>query len=274
MSNITLISLKNFFRSVLPPAITIRLMAFMHYQIGEPEIRILKSLVVPEKDSIDIGANKGLYSYFLSRLSRHVFAYEPNLELQEFLSKSVRSNVSLFAIALSNSEGKATLSVPIVDNCVADQLGTLKEQTLVERVKTFEVPTTRLDDRGHSNVGFIKIDVEGHEESVIEGAIELLTTVKPNLLIEIEQRHIDKDISQIFSKILALGYEGFFLLNGKLKTLDEFSKEKYQNRSNYVGLSSLGNTYVCNFIFKPKVTAQVEKKRKKHGMQKMIKSKL
>ena len=274
MSNITLISLKNFFRSVLPPAITIRLMAFMHYQIGEPEIRILKSLVVPEKDSIDIGANKGIYSYFLAGLSHHVFAYEPNLELKEFLSKSVCSNVSLFPIALSNKKGKATLSIPIVNNFVADQLGTLKEQAPVEEVRTFEVLTKRLDDQGHTNVGFVKIDVEGHEESVIEGATELLKTQRPNLLIEIEQRHIDKDISEIFSKILALGYEGFFLLNGKLKTLDEFSQKKYQNRSNYVGLSSLGNTYVCNFIFKPKVTAQVGERREKHGRQKMIKSKV
>jgi FkbM family methyltransferase len=38
-------------------------------------------------------------------------------------------------------------------------------------------------------VGFIKIDVEGHELAVINGATTLLTTQRPLLLIEIEARH-------------------------------------------------------------------------------------
>jgi protein-L-isoaspartate O-methyltransferase len=91
-------------------------MAAMNYRNGEPEIKLLKSLVDPKKNSIDIGANKGVYTYFLSRLSHHVFAYEPNPELAEFITKSVRSNVSVYSIALSNKEGEAILSVPLVDN--------------------------------------------------------------------------------------------------------------------------------------------------------------
>jgi FkbM family methyltransferase len=245
-------STKELVRKALPPSAVIHLMAAMHYRSGEPELRILKSLVDPKKNSIDIGANKGIYTYFMARLSRHVFAYEPNPELAEFITKSSRSNVSVYAIALSNRVGEATLSVPLVNNFLYDQLGSLEEKVVPQGSKTYQVPLKRLDDQGHTNVGFIKIDVEGHEEAAIDGARNLLTTQRPNLLIEIEQKHHrDRDISEIFAKILALNYEGFFLLDRKLESLDEFSPTKHQNIENYAGLSSLGKTYICNFIFKP-----------------------
>ncbi|MBE9191343.1 FkbM family methyltransferase [Gloeocapsopsis crepidinum LEGE 06123] len=247
-----LMFIKDMLRQILPPLIAIRLIATTNYKSGEPELKILKDLVDPNKNSIDVGANKGVYSYFLSQLSQHVFAYEPNPELATFLIKAIGSKVSVYPIALSNEEGTATLSVPIVDTFEYDQLGSLKHQDNSERMKTFTVPLKRLDDQGHTNVGFVKIDVEGHEEAAIDGAIDLLTKQRPTLMIEIEQKHhTDKDITEIFSKILALGYEGFFLLDGTLKSLNEFSKEKHQNIRNYNGLSSLGKTYVCNFIFKP-----------------------
>jgi len=246
-------STKELVRKVLPPSVIIHLMAAMNYQSGEPELKLLKSLVDPQKNSIDIGANKGVYTYFLSRLSHHVFAYEPNPELAKFVTKSVGSNVTFYSIALSDREGEAILSIPIVNNFLYDQLGTLETGVTDENGRSYQVPLKRLDDQNHTNIGFIKIDVEGHEESVIDGAYNLLITQRPNLLIEIEQKHHpDQDISKIFAKILALDYEGYFFINDQLKSLSEFSQEKHQDTKNYQGLHSLGKTYVCNFIFKPR----------------------
>lgn len=245
---------KELLRRVLPPSLTIRLIATTNYRSGEPELKLLKDLVNPAKNSIDIGANKGVYTYFLAQLSPQVFAYEPNPELAKFLTKASPVNVTVYPIALSNEAGTATLSIPIRDTFEYDQLGSLKQQEVAENMKTFAVPLKRLDDQGHTNIGFIKIDVEGHEEAVIHGAIELIQQQRPILMIEIEQKHHpDQDISDIFSKVLSLGYEGFFLLNGTLKSLHEFSKEKHQDTTQYQGLASLGKDYICNFIFKPKL---------------------
>jgi len=245
---------KDSLRRVLPPPIAIRLIAATNYKSGEPELKLLKDLVDPHKNSIDIGANKGVYTYYLSQLSRSVFAYEPNPDLAKFLSKASLSNVTVYSIALSNQTGAATLAIPLVDAFEYDQLGSLKLDTTSAKMKTFDVPLRRLDDQGHTNIGFIKIDVEGHEEAVIDGAIELITQQRPTLIVEIEQKHhTDKDIAEIFSKVLALGYEGFFLLDETLKSLNEFSKEEHQDIRNYTGLSSLGKTYICNFIFKPQI---------------------
>jgi hypothetical protein len=74
--NLTMMLGKQFLRRLLPPSVVIRLMSIMHYRKGEPELRILKSLVDPKKNSIDIGANKGVY-IFSTRLSRQVLPTNP-----------------------------------------------------------------------------------------------------------------------------------------------------------------------------------------------------
>ena len=51
---------------------------------------------------------------------------------------------------------------------------------------TCRVKTEKLDDLlMNSNVGFIKIDVEGHEKNVLMGALNLIKRNKPSLLVEI-----------------------------------------------------------------------------------------
>jgi len=57
---------------VLPAWLLIRLAALVHYFAGERELRLLRALVDPTKNSIDTGANKGIYTFFLGRISRHV----------------------------------------------------------------------------------------------------------------------------------------------------------------------------------------------------------
>jgi hypothetical protein len=59
-------------------------------------------------------------------------------------------------------------------------------------------------------VGLIKIDVEGHEFAVINGATQFLTTRQPLLLIEIEARHHQFPIATIFGRLEALGYRGYY----------------------------------------------------------------
>ena len=69
------------------------------------------------------------------------------------------------------------------------------------------------------------------------------------LEVEIEQRHLECDISEIFNTILELKYEGFFLIQGKLIKLNEFTYEKYQKPF----LNNVSSKeYVNNFIFIPK----------------------
>ena len=78
----------------------------------ETELRLLPVLVDPNRNSIDVGANRGTYTFFLARLSKQVFAYEPNPAMHQYLLGAVADNVSVSNAAISDRTGTATFHVP------------------------------------------------------------------------------------------------------------------------------------------------------------------
>jgi FkbM family methyltransferase len=213
----------------------------------EPEIRLLKQLVDPARTSVDVGANKGVYTYFLSRLSAHVFAYEPNPKFTPILTPVVGPKVTLFEAALSDRDGEATLTIPINRKGESNNAASLESGKFICEVKPITVAVRRLDRAGHPDVGFVKIDVEGHEEAVIRGAAGTLTDQRPTLLVEIETFHRKVDIRQTFALIGSFGYQGYMLLGGRLTSVDQFSAQEHQLGP----LQGSGGQYVKNFIFLP-----------------------
>jgi hypothetical protein len=97
------------------------------------------------------------------------------------------------------------------------------------RVKKVTVPTVRLDDEvGGRPVDLVKIDVEGHEMSVLRGASATLRKHLPVMLIEIEQRHLDCPITDVFAQIADLGYVLYFIDGPALRPIREFDLAKHQ----------------------------------------------
>jgi FkbM family methyltransferase len=175
----------------------------------------------------------GVHSYFLARWSRHVYSYEPNPELAAFLMRSVPRNVTVSTLALSNWTGTATLTVPLIRGLAADPYGTIAERqpdstNVAYATRCYPVSAAPLDAQDLPDVGFIKIDVEGHEFQVIEGARETIRRHHPVLLVEIEQRRSTGDIRDLFSLLEAFGYRGQFLLGSTLRPLAEFSIQHHQ----------------------------------------------
>ena len=236
---------------VLPPKLYYRVRAWRtwlrchHY--SEPEIRLLRLFVDPARNSVDVGANKGVYTYFLERLSRRVFAYEPNPKFSPILRPVVGPNVTLVEAALSDRTGEATLTIPIGPKGESNNAASLEEDKYDWETKELTVPVTRLDEAGHDDIGFVKIDVEGHEEAVVRGAARTLAQDRPTLLIEIETAHVNKDPRETFELVRSFGYEGYMYLDGKLKSIKAFSVERHQ-----IGpRSGQGGQYVKNFLFLP-----------------------
>ena len=110
----------------------------------------------------------------------------------------------------------------------------------------------RLDDYQIANVGFIKIDVEGHEEGVLAGAWETISRDRPALLIEIEERHNQGGIKRISDLLATVGYEGFFFQDGKQFPIEQFVEPIHQpadliwDKNKYVRRTF---PYVNNFLF-------------------------
>ncbi len=106
-----------------------------------------------------------------------------------------------------------------------------------------------LDDYAFENVCLVKIDVEGHELEVLKGGVQTLQRERPVILVEIEQRHHNLPISEVFAYLMAQDFAGFFLGSGKLVPLSEFSFETHQKPY----LKDVNNrAYVNNFLFLPR----------------------
>ena len=221
----------------------------------EPEIRILEFLAARGETVIDVGANVGLYITPLLRMGCRVVAFEANPAIAHELDLMYGSKIRVIHAAASNVSGTATMRVP--DEVVLGGLGTIEpENTLPEsHNRTFEVPTVTIDSLGLTDVALIKIDVEGHELAVLQGAEQLLRTQRPRLIIEAENRHRENAVASIFEFLGGLNYEGFMLVDGLLASIRTFDPARHQSVAE-ISVDALNHhqlqpSYVYNFVFLP-----------------------
>ncbi|MBS28603.1 MAG: hypothetical protein CL566_06720 [Alphaproteobacteria bacterium] len=233
--------------ALVPPSLYIRRLAAKELRKGERELRLLPFLVDRTKASIDVGANKGVYTYFLGRLTTKVHAFEPNPKIFRILNRSLPDNVSTYQVALSNQVGSADLLVPGSDGRFSNQGASLSQIKVQGPHQIVHVQAQTLDHYNFSNVGFIKIDVEGYEKEVLEGAQQTIEREKPVLLIEMEEKHTKEPIEQSIQFVLGMGYMGMFLEAERLRPITHFEPER-----NHRSANNTQDEYVFNFVFFPK----------------------
>lgn len=213
--------------------------------IREPELDLLPLIVPTDQHAVDIGANLGLYSYRLARICSRIDAYEPNAECRAVLAQYGHPAIHVHPVALSSAPGQAQLQIPSVGGRELAGHGSMAYTPQGDSHRVLLVPVETLDQQQLTNVGFIKIDVEGHELAVLQGGEATLQAQRPVLLIEIEQRHLSQPIGQVFAWILAHGYRGYYWLGGRLQPLSSFDVRTHQDAV------SGAQPYVNNFFFFP-----------------------
>ena len=230
---------------LVPPSLYIRYKAQKEWWRGEPEFRLLPLLVDRRRNAIDVGANKGTYTYALARLTKLVWAFEPNPKMFKILERGVPANVTAAMVALSNRSGQAELRVPRMrKGGFSNQGGSLSATKISANYRAVAVETRRLDDLDLEDIGFMKIDVEGFEAEVLEGARETIRRERPVMIIEIEERYTKVPIEIALQRVLDLGYVGMFLVHGTLRPLEQFDPIAHHRVAD--------DSYVANFLFFPK----------------------
>jgi FkbM family methyltransferase len=223
---------------------------------AEVELGFLKNVVPADATTIDVGANCGLYTRELARLSRSVHAFEPSPAMATLLRQTSASNVAIHEIALSDRDGEAELIVPQGDNGPAHGLASIEPQSrsLAGPCVATSVPTARLDEVVRQEVGFVKIDVEGHELSVLQGAVGLIERCEPVFLVEAEDRHRENATSSVFSFFNDHFYDGFFIDDGDVLPVKEFDVDVFQDPEALLpnGGRKVGRSYINNFFFFPR----------------------
>ena len=207
----------------------------------EKELTIIDRFSDKSKNAVDIGVYRGVYSLKLSQNFNQIHAFEPNPLLFPYLNnnlKKIIKNINLYNLALSDKSGETELKLPVRSESIFKdnieelyQLGaaSIHPENEFENFKKVHVKVDKLDNILIKNIGFIKIDVEGHELEVIEGAKETIAKDKPILLIEIEKRHSKRPVEETINKINKLKYDCFFVKDKKLIHIEKLNNKNLEN---------------------------------------------
>lgn len=176
----------------------------------------------------DIGANIGSYTVLASNVcGAFTYAFEPSSESIKILEKNIALNrigerVNALAVALSDKQGSATFTVGL------DCVNRIAESNVPMGTKTETVKTTTLDCAMHNVVpALIKLDVEGHEASVLRGGRNVLSSDICNAVIcEIN------DGADVGRELEKYGFSPMFY-NGERRELKKYRDEtRYRSSGN------------------------------------------
>jgi FkbM family methyltransferase len=164
--------------------------------------------------------------------------------------------IEVHACALGDAAGHFTLYVPHLDGRPVFSRASLHQDAnpgFENRAITVQV--RRLDEFEFQNVSVLKIDVEGHERSVLDGALDTIKRSKPVLVIEIEERHHPGQSWDMIRMVEGLGYAAHFAdaNTHALRPVAEFDFATMQNVANLKSaLGAPGGMYINNFMFTPR----------------------
>lgn len=226
--------------------------------VSRPDIQLVRALCDPERISLDIGADVGEFAIAMATSSRSVVAFEPRSAQAGALATmfaAVGAAILVETVALSDRAGVTAMRVleSAPGRSTIDP-GNALEDTEGSRIGVIEVPMRRLDDLQLDDVGFIKIDVEGHELAVLHGAEDTLRRNRPTLLVEAEERHHRDAVAVVTEFLTGLGYAGYFGVDGSWRPIAEFDPGQHQNPAHITGRDDGWTTrgrYVNDFVFVP-----------------------
>ena len=196
------------------------------------EVRFMLAHDLTGKLVLDIGANAGIYSYWMSKAvgkSGRVIAFEPQPEMIDALKKLRHSfrfpQLEIAETGLSDEPGEAVLQ---------RQMSHLGGASIARDIPgaddSFTIPLTTLDayveEHADRPVSFIKCDVEGHEPSVFAGGWETLRRDMPTLLFELHENQV-RD-SGLFQQLESIGYQVFYLHDGDKHPIDQLGAKRSQ----------------------------------------------
>ncbi|MCX6291998.1 MAG: FkbM family methyltransferase [Bacteroidetes bacterium] len=199
-----------------------------------PELFYLEKIIKPGFTCIDIGANMGYYSTFLSRLCGRegkVLSVEPVPLFVEILKLNLQStgikNVEILPYALGGENKKVTMGTPEIGGIVKHGQTRLISTADLKYKDTYEVEMKIPDELFStlSRLDFIKCDVEGYEYFVFSQMKNVLTKFKPVVQSELGNADTRKNMLELFS---SLGYKPCRLEKEQLLPMTEQEYYAYE----------------------------------------------
>ena len=177
----------------------------LYGEYSEGEVELFRQIVQPGQLVVEVGANLGAHTVFLARqvgAAGRVMAFEP----QRILFQTLCANLALNSIPNVHGQHQAVgaesgaIMVPLLDYTRENNFGGLAlgtyqvgEQVDVVTLDSFNLPACSL----------LKIDVEGMEKDVLQGAVNMIERLKPILYVENDKPEKSTALVQYID---ALGY--------------------------------------------------------------------
>lgn len=170
-----------------------------------------------DKIALDIGAAVGMYSSFWTKYCKFVYSYEAVPPIFTQLQNTAKSYDNMVPINVAMSDKVGTSKFFVDDKRLSNN-----SFTNLVGGQEIEVETTTIDNENHNNVGFIKVDVEGHELAVLRGGLETIERDRPVCMVEIYPKFNDGPIEDTFNFFFERNYNCFYNIrsNGLERVLD------------------------------------------------------
>jgi FkbM family methyltransferase len=170
-------------------------------EFSEGEAEVFRQIITKDHVVIDCGANIGAHTILFAKLAKTVYAFEPQKHIFHILCGNVAlnelHNVNCYNIACGDGS-----EVPYQDIDM-DHLNNMGAGGLLDIQSENHIPTMPLDIPCH----FLKIDVEGMELQVLQGAAPMINACRP--VVYLENDRPDKS-KQLIEFLNSLGYKCFW----------------------------------------------------------------
>jgi FkbM family methyltransferase len=223
-------------KSVRLPRELLPFFSIRNHNVYEPEVCDFLAAILASGDiMVDVGANAGMISLFASKAvgaKGHVFSFEPNPTVYALMTKLLAVNDCLgnatpLSLAASNVFQKFSLHVSTIGSPTLGRSSVVHaDPDSIEQV-VLGVPLDSFEPMLGA-VRVIKIDVEGFEAEVIEGALRLLSCCHPILCVEIHGLYFKEPaglVERVFNLLEGLGYKCWNLCKRRAEGAIEFLKD-------------------------------------------------
>jgi FkbM family methyltransferase len=179
--------------------------------------------------ALDIGANIGYSTLSLCKNMKKIIACEPDDRSRKILKKNIKLNnfkekVQVYKFAISNKEGKKVFYLSKHPNLSAFN----KNKKYWTKKKEVQ---TRTIDSLNIIPNFIKMDLEGHEIEVIQGAINSLKKTKfCRILLEVHPQFYDgnRNFANSIRLLISIGFNIKYLVSAGVACPDKFKEKRYE----------------------------------------------
>ncbi|HEY5258346.1 MAG TPA: FkbM family methyltransferase [Candidatus Baltobacteraceae bacterium] len=204
------------------------------FEVGEIAFvrRAIEQIEAPT--ILDVGSNIGLHavSWCAASPSATCYAFEPVAANRDVLARNahnarVDARIVVEPAAVGAQTGTATFY-----ECTDAAYSTLDPQAAMPIVATYDVPVTSIDDFVATNnvarVDVIKIDSEGWEDAVLQGAAATIERDAPFLVVELSKTNAKAAApEEIVNRLQQRGYRAFIINDGIVTEYDGYDEYAY-----------------------------------------------